>query len=179
MKKKEIFTISNFLSFIRILLVVPIFCYLSQDDRLQALIYILIAVITDVLDGYFARKLNQITDLGKALDPLADKFCTIGGLIALSLYQGFPWWITSIVILKDILIMLGSIFLISRRHVVVSSNAPGKITVFLIAMTVIIYLLNVEFLFMPLVLCVSIMLIYSMISYFKVFYRYYHIKDEG
>jgi len=179
MNKKEILTISNFLSFIRIFLVIPIFYYLVQDNRLLALIYILIAVITDILDGYFARKLNQITDLGKVLDPLADKFCTIGGLIALSLYQGFPWWITAIIIFKDILIMLGSLFLISRRHMVISSNVPGKITVFLIALTVIVYLLKIELLFVTLMLSVLIMLVYSGISYFKIFYRYYDIKDEG
>lgn len=178
MKKKGIFTLSNFLSFIRIFLIIPIFLYLAEDNRVMALIYILIAVSTDILDGYFARKFNQITDLGKVLDPLADKFCTIGGLIALSLYQDFPWFLTSIIILKDILIILGSIFLISKRHVVISSNVPGKITVFLIAITVIVYLLNIEYLYFVLVLAVSVMLVYSGISYLKIFSRYYLVKNE-
>ncbi|KON28417.1 hypothetical protein AC481_01575 [miscellaneous Crenarchaeota group archaeon SMTZ-80] len=172
MRKQEIFTLSNWLSFARIFLVLPIYYYLSIDDKVFALILILIAIITDTLDGYFARKLGQITDLGKLLDPLADKICTAGGLIALSLYHGFPLWLTFVVIIRDVIIIIGSIFLISSKHIVVASNKPGKVTVFLVALLAISYIVNIAYLFKPLLVLVLLMLTYSVISYIIVFVKY-------
>jgi CDP-diacylglycerol--glycerol-3-phosphate 3-phosphatidyltransferase len=173
MKKEEIFTVSNLLSFLRIFLVFPIFYHLANNERIGALIYIVIAVITDILDGYIARKFGQITDLGKLLDPLADKVCTVGGLIALSLYQGFPWWLTIVIIIRDIFIILGSLFLMGKRSIIVASNVPGKITVMLISLAAIVYVLRIEILFSPLNLLVTIMIIYSGINYLALFYNKY------
>lgn len=178
MKKEEIYTVSNLLSFLRIFLVFPIFYHLANNEPMGALLYIVIAVITDILDGYFARKFGQITDLGKILDPLADKICTIGGLTALSLYQGFPWWLTIVIIIRDIFIIIGSLFLIGKRSVIVSSNVPGKITVLLISLTAIVYLLSIEPLFSPLLILVTIMILYSGINYLVVFYNKYRQQYE-
>ena len=71
MKKEKIFTLSNIISFLRLLFAVPIYYYISIHETMIAMLFIFFAVLTDTLDGYFARKWNQITTLGKIVDPLA------------------------------------------------------------------------------------------------------------
>jgi cardiolipin synthase len=162
---KEVFTISNLFSFLRIFLVIPIFYYLSIYENILALIIIIVAVVTDWLDGYFARKFNQITQLGKVLDPLADKICTLGGFIALTLYQQFPLWLTVVIIVRDITLILGSFILYRHRHVVNPSNRPGKLTAFLIVVLAAAYILQIKIIQIPLIILVTFMMIYSIANY--------------
>ena len=71
--------IPNTLSFIRLLLAIPICYFLYQEQYFLTVLFALLAILTDNLDGYFARKYNQITELGKIIDPIADKtiICTV------------------------------------------------------------------------------------------------------
>ena len=176
MKIKEILTLPNFFSFIRIFLVIPIFYYISLNENITALIFVVIAFITDGLDGFIARRLNQISEVGKVLDPLADKICITGGFIALSLFQGFPVWVTVIIISRDLIIALGSILLIGRNKVVFPSNYIGKITVFLITAYAIVFLLGLDVFYIPLLIAVIIMLIISLFYYAKIFFD--NLKNE-
>jgi CDP-diacylglycerol--glycerol-3-phosphate 3-phosphatidyltransferase len=176
MKNNKIFTIPNLFSFIRIFLAIPIYYYVSVNENNIALVIILLAFISDALDGYLARKLNQVSDVGKILDPIADKICTAGGFIALSLFQGLPLWITGVIVGRDIVIMLGSLFLIERRKVVKPSNQLGKITVTIIAFFAMSILLNIQVLFNPLLFLVIIFLVLSFIYYAIVFIK--NLRDE-
>jgi len=176
MKIKEILTLPNFFSFIRIFLVIPIFYYISLNENITALIYVVIAFITDGLDGFLARRLNQISEVGKVLDPLADKICITGGFVALSIFQGFPVWVTIIIISRDLIIALGSILLIGRNKIVFPSNYIGKITVFLITVYATIFLLGLDILYTPLLIAVIIMLIISLFYYAKIFFN--SLKNE-
>ena len=129
MKKEEIFTLSNIISFLRLLFAFPIYYYISIYENLIAILFVFLAVLTDILDGYFARKWNQITSLGKIIDPLADKTCTIAGFLALSFYQDLPIWITFAVIIRDIIILSASAFIIGSKKLVqrwyLSHNLPS------------------------------------------------------
>ena len=176
MKIKEIVTLPNLFSFIRIFLVIPIFYYISLNENITALIYVAIAFITDGLDGFLARRLNQISEVGKVLDPLADKICITGGFVALSVFQGFPVWVTIIIISRDLIIAFGSILLIGRNKVVFPSNHIGKVTVFLITVYAIIFLLGLDVLYTPLLIAVIIMLIISLFYYVKIFLN--NFKNE-
>ena len=77
MKKYFIF-IPNLLSIFRIFLMYPLLTFISQENYLFALYIFILAVITDALDGYLARFMDWRTDLGKILDPIADKVLLIG-----------------------------------------------------------------------------------------------------
>ncbi len=165
MRKSDIFTISNILSFFRIFLVFPIFYFISVSKNELVFLVIIIAVITDLLDGYFARKFDQITELGKVLDPLGDKVCTTGGFIALSIYQDFPIWLTILIISRDIVLLFGSLFIIKKMASVASSNIPGKITVLVITSLGLAYLLNLQILYMPIIIAVVIMIPISTANY--------------
>jgi len=171
MDLKTIFTIPNLFSFIRIFLVIPIFYYISQNDNLMAVTYILFAFITDGLDGYLARKLDKISDFGKLLDPFADKVCTTGGFIALSLFQGFPVWITIIIILRDILIATGSFLLMGRKKLILPSNKPGKWTIFFITLLGAAYIFDLQIAIWSLLIITVVMIGYSFYNYSVIFFQ--------
>jgi len=141
-------TVSNYISFFRLLLRIPIYYYLDHLDnpanKIIILLLFVLAYLSDLLDGYFARKLNQISEMGKIIDPLADKVLVI--MIVLKLYfmhliPGFYFWI---VIMRDILIFLGGMIVSSQIGKVLPSNYLGKITVSSIALFILAVILGVR-----------------------------------
>jgi len=168
MKKSDFFTISNLLSFLRIFLAIPIYLYIANDNTEILLIIIFIAIVTDILDGYFARKLNQITELGKILDPFADKVCTTTAFIALTIYQDFPLWITILIIGRDIFILSGSLYILKKAKTVAPSNIPGKVTVFFISVLALVSIVNLSDLFWPVTILVILSIIVSAYNYILV-----------
>ncbi|MFZ2325120.1 MAG: CDP-alcohol phosphatidyltransferase family protein [Ignavibacteriaceae bacterium] len=143
---KEIFTISNGISLLRFLLVIPFWFLLDHFDS-QSVRYItfflcLFAAATDMLDGYLARKLNQVTEVGKIIDPLADK--TAMALIVIKLYligEISDFYFYSI-ILRDILIFSGGIYVTSKIGKVLPSNKLGKITVLNIGFVILLIIIG-------------------------------------
>ena len=92
-----------------------------------SMLVLAVAGISDILDGYLARKLGMITDLGKVLDPLADKLMVITALVALFLTNMMPLWLVILIIIKEIMLVLGSFFIVVRhRSDIVSANIYGK-----------------------------------------------------
>ena len=89
----------------------------------------LAAGLTDVVDGFLARKFNWITDIGKILDPLADKLMQCTVLVCMLIKGIIPAWLVIPFVLKELLILSGGLFMIKRRDVVAVSNIYGKATV--------------------------------------------------
>lgn len=170
---QRVWTISNFTSISRIIFVIPAaYCLLADfpAHREWAVVFILIASFTDFLDGYLARKLHQVTDLGKIIDPLADK---IGiGIIAICLLLtgDIPLWYLIVVLARDVLIFLGGVYINRRKGIVPQSNMAGKIAVNLIALALLLSMLKMPGLQMLFVgsiwLSVAVMLI-SVVIYAK------------
>lgn len=148
---------------------VPIYLYLAAEENIFALAFIVIAVVTDFLDGYFARRNNEVTDVGKILDPLADKVCTISGFVALYQFQNFPMWIAWLIIGRDLLILIASFYFMRKTKIILSSNRIGKITVFLIALYAVIYILRLYTMAAYMYYLVIIFILLSLINYSKVF----------
>lgn len=99
--------IPNSITFTRIILVIPLIYLLYQPEinfQWLALAIFIIAAATDWLDGYLARKLNQITELGKFLDPLTDKILVIAPFLVLIERQQIPAWAVLIIIVREIVI---------------------------------------------------------------------------
>jgi CDP-diacylglycerol--glycerol-3-phosphate 3-phosphatidyltransferase len=140
---KQIFNISNLLSISRILLVAPLFIFLSKENYYAVLLICLIAYVTDLLDGYFARKLNQISELGKILDPLADKVFVFVLALQLLVQGKIPVWFFVVIVLRDVLILLGGLFMKDKTKSVPASNMYGKVTVIIVAVTLILSMLNI------------------------------------
>jgi CDP-diacylglycerol--glycerol-3-phosphate 3-phosphatidyltransferase len=142
--KSTVWTTSNMLSFLRGLLAIPVGVALWHNNALAVILIGVMAVITDLLDGYLARHLNQISEAGKIIDPLADKIF-VGTCALILIIQGrMPLWFGIAVMARDLLIMLGGLFATSKIKYVIPSNYPGKITVLLLVCTMLSMLLDFE-----------------------------------
>jgi len=124
--------IPNSLTILRILLI-PCYIGLLVYGRFNlALIVLVVAGITDALDGAIARVKNQHTRLGAVLDPLADKLLLTSGFITLSLIQVIPSWVTIIVVSRDVILMLGTaVAHFADSRVDITPTFLGKGTTFL------------------------------------------------
>jgi len=121
----NVWTIPNVLTMIRIILI-PVFVVLFfKGHKMAALAVFCAASLTDMLDGYLARKLNQITDFGKLFDPLADKLMVLTAMICQTFWGPLPLVAVIIVAAKELMMVLGGMFMLSR-NVVVYSNYFGK-----------------------------------------------------
>jgi len=123
--KKE--NIPNILTIIRFLLIPFIYMSVLTEHLLTALIIFTISAITDILDGYIARKYNYTTDIGKLIDPLADKLTQISLLLSLAILKLLPWWIFAIVFIKELVLVISASVLYSKKDVVVYSKWYGKL----------------------------------------------------
>lgn len=93
--------------------------------RWVAAVFFVVAIATDAWDGHIARSRGLVTDLGKLLDPIADKFLTGGALVGLSILAELPWWVTGVVLVREIGITVHRLF--EARSVVVAAAWMGKL----------------------------------------------------
>ena len=129
MKKKDI---PNVLSIIRIMLV-PVFVCLFLTDRVGvAVIVFIISGITDVLDGYIARKYNFISNMGKILDPFADKLMQFSAFVCLYISHLVPLWMPVVYFIKEIATLIAAILVFKKGNVVVKSHVFGKLATFFV-----------------------------------------------
>jgi cardiolipin synthase len=138
LKNKEIFYISNLLSLSRFVLLIFIMIFLLSNSGFHYLItslLILILWLTDILDGYFARKRNEVSELGRIIDPLADKTAVVAITIILVTQNIIPMWFFIIIALRDVLILTGGAYIKHIKGIVLQSNRIGKLTVFIIGFT--------------------------------------------
>jgi len=111
---QELKSIPNMLSILRLLLV-PVFLWLLIVDQLLiAFLVLMFASFTDWLDGFIARRFNQITSLGKVLDPSADRLFILATLIGLTVNEIIPAWLAIVIVARDILLLVG--YPISASH---------------------------------------------------------------
>ena len=100
----------------------------STSMRWAAAIIFIIAACTDKLDGWMARKYNQVTELGKLMDPIADKLMTGGTLVVASVFAEFPWWATILFLIREIGITVMRFFVMERPGgKVIAAAWPGKL----------------------------------------------------
>lgn len=139
MLKGKALTPSNILSLFRIFLLVPIYQSLSENTasgNYWALLYMFLAVVSDFLDGFLARQLKQVSDLGKVLDPIADNICIIGVTLILASpvrANPLPLWFLLVILFRDVSIIGGGYLIYRRREVITTSNIWGKSTSTIIA----------------------------------------------
>ncbi len=146
---KEINTFSNYISFFRILLAIPIFYFISNINDIEgARTFLLtlygLAYFSDLADGYIARKLNQVSELGKVIDPLADKVLVILVVSYLYYFEIIPSFYFWIIIIRDIIIFSGGVLVSKKIGKVLPSNNLGKITVLSIGIFIIIVTIGYE-----------------------------------
>lgn len=123
---KQLLTLPNMLSIVRLLLV-PVFLWLLLvSEEGIALITLIVASATDYLDGYFARRLNQVTRIGQLLDPAADRLYILATLIGLAATAHIPVWLPFVIIGRDVLLLVTYPMLASRGYGPLPVHFVGK-----------------------------------------------------
>lgn len=184
--------VPNILTIIRFLLIPLLIICAIYNNYIAVVIVLTISGITDILDGYIARRFHFISDFGKLMDPLADKATQVALLATLTIKNIIPLWILIIVLLKEFLMIAGASFLYGKE-LVVFSKWYGKLSTVLfyiaiVASLVIIYWNNYslshpeynmiklpkfdQYIYYPAILSA----IFSLIMYIKSFYMKDYLK---
>ena len=163
----KFWTFANVLSLFRVILAIPI-TYLILIDGSVAWILglILLAVLTDWFDGHLARWSHTVSNWGKVLDPLSDKATALLVTGALVVRGDLPIWFVVVIVVRDALIVIGSVMLTRRISHVFMSIWVGKVAVTALAVTVLAALLKAD----PPVLQFCIWLTLAMMLYAFVLY---------
>ena len=119
--------IPNILTMSRFVFIPFIVATIVNKQFLPAFILLTISGITDILDGFIARKFNFISNFGKLIDPLADKATQLFTLVSLSIIDIIPWWILGVIFFKELIMIIGASYLYGKE-LVVSSRWYGKLT---------------------------------------------------
>jgi len=125
-------TIPNILSLLRFILSFPIAFCLFNNFRVVAVVLIVIAWITDLLDGYLARRLNAISEFGKIIDPVADKTLILVIVLSLVASNNLSLSTAIIIVARDIVILTAGLVALKKFKFAIPSNIIGKISAFLI-----------------------------------------------
>lgn len=187
--------VPNILTIIRFFLVPIILYLLFNNYYVLAFIFLTISGLTDVLDGFIARKFDLITNFGKLMDPLADKVTQISILAVLAIQNIVPLWILIVVVLKEFLMISGASFLYGKEFVV-SSRWYGKLATVLFYIAIVCSLFIREFNIhiiehpeysMPslpafdtyIYYLALVATIFSLLMYFRAFYQNGYLKKEN
>ena len=177
LEKNRIFTLANLLSLIRLLLLPFVLaCLLANrsDYDLLALGLIFVAGITDYLDGVAARRRDEVSQLGKIIDPVADKLF-IGALgLILVLLRNLPAWFVAIYLFRDFMILTIGYLLFLNRDIVVSSNLLGKLTTVVLLTIMVAYTVRLEEVGLPLVYVGTLLVMASGLVYARNFIVFTH-----
>jgi CDP-diacylglycerol--glycerol-3-phosphate 3-phosphatidyltransferase len=141
--------IANFLTALRMVLV-PVIVWLllrEGDWRTLAFLLFVFASVTDLVDGELARRRGLVTDFGKIADPIADKALTGSALISLSALGVLAWWMTTVILVREIGVTLLRFWVI--RHGVIPASRGGKIKTVLQVVAISLYILPLTGLWLP------------------------------
>lgn len=180
---KQLFKqVPNALTILRFIFIPFIILALKNDDYLSTFVLLTISGLTDVLDGWIARKFNFITNFGKLMDPLADKLTQLTVLTTLALKGIIPIWMIIVLAVKECVMIAGASFLYGKE-LVVSSKWYGKIATVLFYLAMVCSLairhFNIEWKFDTLIYYLALAFtIFSLYMYFVAFFKNGYLKKE-
>lgn len=185
MRKPRIFTIPNILSFFRIILIgVFVVVFLETEKNGFSWLPIVVLVFsgfTDLLDGFIARHYNQISDLGKMLDPAADKLTQIAVCACLTVRYPQLIWMLAIYILKELILVSGGLFQLKRGKIVPAAKWYGKLSTceLYIAMGILLLIPNMPSLYVNIIMVLTLALAFFALSmYAHLFYKLLYKKGN-
>ena len=132
---KDLMTAPNAMSFIRILLITPFVAFFVTGHYIPAAVMVGLSGLSDCFDGYVARRFHQESEIGKILDPLADKLTLIACGICLILIEPFVFPLVALLLIKDTLMLTGGTIIIRRGIVPPKSVWYGKVSTVLFYLT--------------------------------------------
>jgi CDP-diacylglycerol--glycerol-3-phosphate 3-phosphatidyltransferase len=137
--------VPNILTIFRFFLIPFIVLFALNGNYTYSIIFFTLSGITDMLDGYIARKYELVSDFGKMMDPLADKLVQISLLSVLTFQNVVDLFVIIIVILKELILIIGAIFLYRKKDIVSKSNWYGKASTTLFYLGIVMSMLFTQF----------------------------------
>ena len=177
----QFWTAANMLSMFRVVLAAPITYLIIVDGPVGWILgLILLGGLTDWFDGHLARWSHTVSEWGKVLDPLADKAAALAVSIALVVRGSLPVWFVGLLVVRDVLIVLGSVLLTRRVGRVMMSIWWGKVAVTALAVTILAALLKAD----PPILgfCIwltVVLMLYAFVLYALRFLRIWRTGPDG
>lgn len=164
--KRKIFTIPNIISFFRFLMIpVIVYSYIFLNNNIVTLALIILSGLTDIIDGKIARKFNMVSDLGKILDPVADKLTQIAVIACLVYKYKIMLLVVIVLIIKELALAVSGLLTISSAKRVDSAVWHGKLCTVIIYTTMFVLLLipDLPYLLVKTLafICIAIMVISS------------------
>ena len=126
----QVWNVPNVLSMLRLVLVPVFLVLIVLGDYVAALIVLIVASLTDLLDGFIARHFNQVTRLGQLLDPAADRLYIFAALIGLAAQGLVPWWIVVLIVARDVMLLVLAVVLANHGYGPLPVHQLGKAATF-------------------------------------------------
>ena len=174
--KKDLFTIPNIICYVRILLI-PVFCYLyikasTPHDYLMATLVVLFSSFTDLFDGMIARKFNQVTDLGKVLDPVADKLTHAALAICLAVRYPLMWALIILMVIKEAYMAIMGLYFLKRDTMINGAQWYGKVctAMLFIGLCVLFFAYDLPITYVnTIIIVLMVVMLFTLIMYIKLY----------
>jgi cardiolipin synthase len=167
-------------------LIVPFVIFFIQENYILAAVCVIISGITDAFDGFIARTFNQVTDLGKILDPIADKLTLFAIMICVTIYSPVVLPVMIVLIIKDLLMLVGGSTLLKNGLTPPPAKWYGKVGTFMfyISVCLIVFLKAVfnyqnDVLSVTLLLVTTVMMLFSLVRYYLIFLSLMKSNDKN
>ena len=175
-KISDLFTIPNLLTYVRFILIIPFAYFFLKEKYVPAVICIGMSGLSDCFAGLAARKLNQVTSLGKILDPIADKITLLVVVVCMVILVPVVLPVLIVPLLKDVLMLLGGTDLINKGITPPAAKWYGKVgtVVFYVSVCIIVFLkavLNYENIALDLTLLsvTALTMVFALYQYGKIY----------
>lgn len=126
----RVWTVPNVLSFFRLALVPVFLAFVITGEDALALLVLVVSSVTDFLDGWLARKLNQVSRLGQLLDPAADRLYIFAALVGLAWREVIPWWLVAVILARDLMLAVLGVILANHGYGPLPVHHLGKVATF-------------------------------------------------
>ena len=177
-KWKDLVAIPNLITYVRFILVFPFVYFFLNENYIMAGVMIGLSGLSDCFDGLCARKFNQVTSLGKILDPIADKVTLISVAVCMLFYMPSIWPVMLVLVVKEFLMLLGGFILLIKKITPPPANIFGKVAtlVFYITIFIIIFLkaiFNIEIygLILGATIFVAAVMVVALVQYAVEYFR--------
>lgn len=181
--ERRIFTLSNLITLSRILILPFILILIKASSTPENKFALGLCVVwvfaSDFLDGYIARQLDQVSLVGKVLDPVSDKLATLFTAVFTSIYKGLPVWVAAVIIVRDILILATAVWVMKAKRFVTVSNIYGKWAVTFIGLLIVSYMFEVKALYTPLTVLAMLGVAVSAVAYCQSFIHVVWQRSSG
>lgn len=134
------FTWANIISMLRIVLTIPAVWLFATDRWIMGLVILGICVVSDWLDGFVARKTNEVSDFGKLIDPLADKVVASGMILLMIFRMDFPLWFLIVLVIRDASVYILKRIFYKKYKIVTGANIAGKAFILVLTITGVLWL---------------------------------------